>query len=1277
MSELPGTVKPRDCPYVGLDFYQEKFGAWFFGREAERDKIITNLQAARLTLLHAESGVGKSSLLRAGVAWQLRRQITRQGTLQGAAVDIPVVFSSWQDAPVLKLIGAIREAIEPLVTGHSEPELPTHRLDAAIETAANAADAGLLVILDQFEEYFLYRSREPVPEQFADELARCVNRADLPANFLIAIREDAYAGLGDLFKGRIANVYGNYLHIDYLDRASAEKAIRQPLAVYNSQPGITERVEIQDELVEAVLDQVRAHDLSDLIQGEATAADGGGRVATPLLQLVMETIWQRDRAAGSRELRLATLQNLQGVEKIVDTHLWKALRALGGRERQTAIDVFDHLVTPSGGKIAEPVPDLARRTGHSEEQVGSVLEKLDHARVVRPLPAPPGQDPQRFRRYEIFHDVLTPAINRTIAVREERRRARRFRRLTALAVSLLIVTTAVGGGIFYLYRTAITQKQAADSGQLAAAADANLARDPELSVRLALQALRLRYTSAAEAALRDALPKLQAVRTFQDGTLVFSAAFDPVDPNKVASADKDGAAWIWDVRTERRLVRLAPVGAPGNAGTADTVAYNPAGTKVAVGYANGTVALFDAASGKERQPITVGPVVTITVGPVVKGVQFVGSTGELAIATQRGVGLWLPEYGSRCCDILSRTEQANSIAVDPGNPLEFAVATDNGTVIWTLRSDLSSAQHRSLDTRSDNDAEFNPDGREVVTAATDGKVRVYDLATFQEKMTLDAGEANVLNAAFSPDETRIVAAYSSGTARVWDASSGLPLALLVGHASSARSARFNADSNEVVTAGDDGTIRVWQAQPRELRTAFPSSFSGGSPNLPNPVYAAKYSPEGGRILTVDSSGAAYVFTAGGEPVYSHGLPVLIYPGAKVNSARFNRAGTEIVTADSNGTVDLWNAGGPDYAQIRLPVPIHLNGPADYADFGPDGSQMVIVTSDHEVEVRSTRTGQLLRTLNPQHGFPLSVAVFSPNGRQILTGDGNGQVEIWDAATGREIRVLDTPGPVSDVEFNSRGSEFVTTSDSGAVTIWSARDDRPLNGPFNACPTPSTASFSPDGSKLVVACGNGNVPLFDAVTGQQLTALPATSAGTANSAEFSPDGKSIVTAIGGEDSGDVRVWNTELATASLQALELEAAGSAVKPGFASTASPEAAILNGTWTGSYDCPQGTTGLSLVIHAIPGGTLTAAFNFYAVPHHPSIQGSFTMTGTYSAAGVDLSRSQWISISQPFEYIMVDLSAGLPAKGGTVLSGHVATPGLNVCTTFAVTKSASSGSG
>ena len=492
-------------------------------------------------------------------------------------------------------------------------------------------------MLDQFEEYFLYRSREPVPERFADELARCVNRTDLRANFVIAIREDAYAELGDLFKGRITNVYGNFLHIDHLDRVSAEKAIRGPVEVYNRQPGVTQPVTVQDELVEAVLDEVRAWD-------EPAAAGNGGRdrIATPLLQLVMQRVWDTERAEGSAELRLSTLQRLRGVRMIVDDHLGKALGSLSGAEREAAIDMFDHLVTPSGGKIAESVSDLAKRTGHAEEQVDGMLRKLDDERILRPVPAAPGQDPVRSRRYEIFHDVLASPINRAIAAREEQRRVRRVRRLAALAVALLVIVSAVAAVFAYLLNSANTQKLTAESRELAANAYLNVARDPELSTSLALQALQLRSTSQAEDALRAALPGLQVRRTFHDGSPVAAAAFDPADPDKVVSADSSGVAWIWDVRTGRRLERLS-YGGYATTGRASAVAYNPAGTRVAVGYQDSTiVVIFDTHTGRIYK--------TANVNGSVLDLEFVGNTGKLAIG---GGDLALWQYDTAaCCDHL-------------------------------------------------------------------------------------------------------------------------------------------------------------------------------------------------------------------------------------------------------------------------------------------------------------------------------------------------------------------------------------------------------------------------------------------------------------------------------------------------------------------------------------------------------------------------------------------------------------------------------------------------
>ena len=102
------------------------------------------------------------------------------------------------------------------------------------------------MILDQFEDYFLYQSGEVRRRPFADELAACINRADLRANFLISIREDAYSSLGDLFKGRISNVYGNYFHLEHLTREAAREAIEKPIASFNrAAPGPVPPVQIE------------------------------------------------------------------------------------------------------------------------------------------------------------------------------------------------------------------------------------------------------------------------------------------------------------------------------------------------------------------------------------------------------------------------------------------------------------------------------------------------------------------------------------------------------------------------------------------------------------------------------------------------------------------------------------------------------------------------------------------------------------------------------------------------------------------------------------------------------------------------------------------------------------------------------------------------------------------------------------------------------------------------------------------------------------------------
>ena len=198
-------------PYVGLTPFAETDAAYFFGRESERRVLVDNLLSSRLTLLYGESGAGKSSLLNAGVAFELR-----------AEPEFSVVaFRTWRSDPLPGLIDAISRS-----AGIESNGAPGNLLECIQNCAGRHT---LLVVLDQFEEYFHYHPRESA---FDDELARVLNHPGIPANFLVSIREDWLAAL-DRYKGRIPGLFENYLRMQHLSVNGATEAIEGPLRQFN------------------------------------------------------------------------------------------------------------------------------------------------------------------------------------------------------------------------------------------------------------------------------------------------------------------------------------------------------------------------------------------------------------------------------------------------------------------------------------------------------------------------------------------------------------------------------------------------------------------------------------------------------------------------------------------------------------------------------------------------------------------------------------------------------------------------------------------------------------------------------------------------------------------------------------------------------------------------------------------------------------------------------------------------------------------------------------
>ena len=501
-------------PFKGLAPFQdtELDALLFFGREREREIVLANLMASRLTVLYGASGVGKTSLLRAAVAHSLR--------------DVPdsavVVFSSWAGDPGRGL----REGIEDAVGFEGGGTLVE-----ILQAASEAVGGDVYVILDQFEEYFLYERNGAGPG-FAGELAAAIREPGLRANFLLGLREDALAKL-DAFKTRIPNLFGNYLRLDHLDRSGGREAIVRPLERYGELGG--EAVSVEPALVEAVLDQVQSGRVDHGVHGRGAVAGTGdaGRIETPYLQLVMQRLWEEERAAGSTTLRLATLTRLGGAERIVAEHLERAMATLAPSERDEASRVFNHLVTPSGMKIAHGLGDLAKYAGAPPREVEEVVERLAQARVLRPVAAPDEPDAVR---YEIFHDVLADAVLgwrvRHESQRElERERAaaqRRHRRLLrVIAVAFVALAAMTAVAVYALTQRSEARKQAshaqverrvAEQQAALARSQSALAKRQRASAQAAARAAKtarreaVRQASLAKAHQRDAVRQAQVAQ---------------------------------------------------------------------------------------------------------------------------------------------------------------------------------------------------------------------------------------------------------------------------------------------------------------------------------------------------------------------------------------------------------------------------------------------------------------------------------------------------------------------------------------------------------------------------------------------------------------------------------------------------------------------------------------------------------------------------------------------------------------------------------------------
>ncbi|HKE13996.1 MAG TPA: bifunctional serine/threonine-protein kinase/formylglycine-generating enzyme family protein [Kofleriaceae bacterium] len=326
---------PAGSPYPGLAPFDAEHRAVFHGRGADVSAVVDRLRSDPLCVVAGDSGVGKSSLCRAGVV---------PAVLGGALGD----GRRWQLRAVT--IGrdpaaALRAALglEALAPGADAAEL-AHAL--AIEPGG-----GLLVLVDQLEEL----STVAEPARALEAAALLADLAhDLPGvKLLLAVRGD--------FLTRIASL--------------PELGRRIPPSLHLL-PALG-----PDDAREAVVAPARAKGVrfeSDAMVGELVAALGGDPGALPLVQFALAELWQR-RDAERGLLPRAALDQIGGVTGALARHADRVLTRLGPAERAAARRILLALVTADGTRAGRERGELVAA---GDAAAAAALEALVGGRLV-------------------------------------------------------------------------------------------------------------------------------------------------------------------------------------------------------------------------------------------------------------------------------------------------------------------------------------------------------------------------------------------------------------------------------------------------------------------------------------------------------------------------------------------------------------------------------------------------------------------------------------------------------------------------------------------------------------------------------------------------------------------------------------------------------------------------------------------------------------------------------------------------------------------------------